>query len=175
MTRCEGIARVPGAAQHERSEWCAADPGPFQPVTAPDQRCSVSRCTASGARAIQRREFIALLGGAAATWPLAAGAALASEASGQRGDSKMRAPDTRPEPGSSARAPQQPGGKPFRIGYLALIPGEDQTLMKALLARLNELGYREGANLVVDYRSAEGIRSDWGRWRRSLLQPSPTC
>ena len=33
-------------------------------------------------------------------------AALASEASGQRGDSlEVRAPDTRPEPGSSARAP----------------------------------------------------------------------
>ncbi len=31
-------------------------------------------------------------------------AALASEASGQRGDSKVRAPDTRPEPGSSAHA-----------------------------------------------------------------------
>src|SRR6202795_2393099 len=31
-------------------------------------------------------------------------AALASEASGQRGHSKVRAPDTRPEPGSSARA-----------------------------------------------------------------------
>jgi membrane-associated phospholipid phosphatase len=31
-------------------------------------------------------------------------AALASEASGQRGDSTVRAPDTRPEPGSSARA-----------------------------------------------------------------------
>src|SRR5712691_10662964 len=30
-------------------------------------------------------------------------AALASEASGQRGDSKVNAPDTRPEPGSSAR------------------------------------------------------------------------
>jgi threonine dehydrogenase-like Zn-dependent dehydrogenase len=30
-------------------------------------------------------------------------AALASEASGQRGDSMVRAPDTRPEPGSSAR------------------------------------------------------------------------
>src|SRR5262245_2162971 len=30
-------------------------------------------------------------------------APLASEASGQRGDSIMRAPDTRPEPGSSAR------------------------------------------------------------------------
>ena len=34
----------------------------------------------------------------------AARAALASEASGQRGQSKVRAPDTRPEPGSSARA-----------------------------------------------------------------------
>jgi hypothetical protein len=31
-------------------------------------------------------------------------AALASEASGQRGDSIVRAPDTRPEPGPSARA-----------------------------------------------------------------------
>ena len=30
-------------------------------------------------------------------------AALASEASSQRGNSKVRAPDTRPEPGSSAR------------------------------------------------------------------------
>src|SRR5712692_8039161 len=35
---------------------------------------------------------------------MAARAALASEASGQRGDSVVRAPDTRPEPGSSARA-----------------------------------------------------------------------
>src|SRR5262245_46640819 len=31
------------------------------------------------------------------------GAALGSEGSGQRGDSMVRAPDTRPEPGSSAR------------------------------------------------------------------------
>jgi epoxyqueuosine reductase len=39
---------------------------------------------------------------------LAARAALASEASGQRGDSIVRAPDTRPEPGSSARDASEP-------------------------------------------------------------------
>jgi hypothetical protein len=41
---------------------------------------------------------------AKATHNTGLGAALASEASGQRGDSIVRAPDTRPEPGSSARA-----------------------------------------------------------------------
>ena len=41
------------------------------------------------------------------------------------------------------------------IGYLALLPGEDATLMKLLVDRLHELGYREGQNLGVEYRSAE--------------------
>jgi putative ABC transport system substrate-binding protein len=50
---------------------------------------------------------------------------------------------------------QQPG-KIYRIGYLALLPGEDRTLMKPLLSRLDELGYTEGRNLTVKYRSAEG-------------------
>ena len=50
---------------------------------------------------------VILTSGAATIGPLlqvTRSAALASEASGQRGDSKVRAPDTRPEPGSSARA-----------------------------------------------------------------------
>ena len=46
--------------------------------------------------------------------------------------------------------------QPARIGYLALLPGEDTTLMKLVLNRLDQLGYREGQNLAVDYRSAEG-------------------
>jgi putative tryptophan/tyrosine transport system substrate-binding protein len=72
-----------------------------------------------------RRQFITLLGGGAATWPLA------------------------------VRAQQMRG--PYRIGFLGLLPGENtSTFMKSLLERLNELGYREGDNMIFDYRSAEG-------------------
>jgi len=44
---------VPGAAQHERSEMMRCRPGTVpdaEPATAPDQRRTVSRCAASGAR-----------------------------------------------------------------------------------------------------------------------------
>jgi putative tryptophan/tyrosine transport system substrate-binding protein len=79
-------------------------------------------------RATSRREFITLLGGAAApcvvSWPLAARA--------------------------------QSGMKSHRVSFLALIPREDATLMQAFLERLHELGYSEGANLIFEYRSAEG-------------------
>ncbi len=43
-------ALVPGAAQHERSEWCAADPGSLRSEAVPDQRRTAPRCTASGTR-----------------------------------------------------------------------------------------------------------------------------
>jgi putative ABC transport system substrate-binding protein len=46
--------------------------------------------------------------------------------------------------------------QPYRLGYLALLPGEDTTLMKLLVDRLHELGYRDAQDLIVDYRSAEG-------------------
>src|SRR5258705_13239737 len=74
---------------------------------------------------MQRREFITLFGGPAATWPLA-----------------VRA--------------QQPAGRVYRVGYLALLPGEDTTLAKPLLQRLQELGYRKGMNMILEYRSADG-------------------
>jgi putative ABC transport system substrate-binding protein len=53
-------------------------------------------------------------------------------------------------------AEAQHTGKVYRIGFLALLPAEDVTLMMALKDRLDELGYVEGKNLVFDYRSAEG-------------------
>jgi putative ABC transport system substrate-binding protein len=50
----------------------------------------------------------------------------------------------------------QPAGKGWKVGFLALTPGEDTTLMKPLQQRLHELGYGEGKNMVFEYRSAEG-------------------
>src|SRR5207244_493388 len=50
----------------------------------------------------------------------------------------------------------QQASKSYRVGYLALLPGERVTLANVLLQRLQELGYGEGKNIVIEYRSAEG-------------------
>jgi putative tryptophan/tyrosine transport system substrate-binding protein len=101
-----------------------------------------------------RRKFITLAAGAAAAWPLAA-AALTSEASGQRGDSKVRAPDTRPEPGSSARVAQQRTMP--AVGFLSSLAPSDLTLvMPAFHQGLNGTGFVEGRNIAIEYRWAEG-------------------
>ena len=50
----------------------------------------------------------------------------------------------------------QPAVNIARIAFLSLAPGENTTLMRALSERLHELGYIEGTNLVLEYRSAEG-------------------
>jgi len=50
---------------------------------------------------------------------------------------------------------QQPG-KTYRIAFLSLLPGEDTKWLKLVIDRLRELGYREGQNIAVEYRSAEG-------------------
>jgi putative tryptophan/tyrosine transport system substrate-binding protein len=44
----------------------------------------------------------------------------------------------------------------YRVAYLALTPGENTTRMKTFAQRLRELGYVEGKNIRIDYRSAEG-------------------
>jgi putative ABC transport system substrate-binding protein len=87
-----------------------------------------------------RREFITLLG-AAAAWPFA-----------------VRA---------------QSGVKSHRVSFLALIPREDATLMKAFLERLLELGYSEGTNLIFEYRSAEGRPDRLGPLATELVQAKP--
>jgi 4,5-dihydroxyphthalate decarboxylase len=66
-------------------------------------------------------------------------AALASEASGQRGDSKVRAPDTRPEPGSSARVPLTAIPvflhRRFRHGFLFVNPAAGIRAPKDLIGK----------------------------------------
>jgi putative ABC transport system substrate-binding protein len=71
-----------------------------------------------------------------------------------------------------ARA-QQPAGLTYRVGFLALIPGEDRTLMAALLERLHELGYSERSNMSFKYRSAEGDPERLAPLARELLDDKP--
>jgi putative ABC transport system substrate-binding protein len=90
---------------------------------------------------LKRREFIALLGGVPAVWPLSLNA--------------------------------QQAAKSYRIGFLALVPGEDRTLMQALLQRLHELGYSEGTNMTFRYRSAEGHPERLAPLAMELVQDKP--
>ena len=72
---------------------------------------------------MRRREFITLIGGAAAVWPLAV-----------RAQAKV-----------------------YAIGILETVPrAQNRANFAALLNGLRELGYVEGQNLHIDYRSADG-------------------
>ena len=74
---------------------------------------------------MKRREFFSVVGGAAAVWPLAAGA-------------------------------QQPAGRVYRVGYLAIGSRAQQLyLIKAFEEGLRSLGYRVGENVVIEYRFAD--------------------
>jgi len=71
-------------------------------------------------------------------------------------------------------APAQPAVRSYRIGFLALTPGEETTLpVNALKHRLDELGYREGKNLTFDYRSAEGHADRLPRLAADLVRGQP--
>jgi hypothetical protein len=75
---------------------------------------------------LKRREFISLLG-AAAAWPLAA-----------RGQQSTKVP---------------------RIGFLITAPlanPQIQVILEAFRQELHEFGYKEGQNIVIEYRTAEG-------------------
>jgi len=76
---------------------------------------------------VRRRDFLTLVGGAAAVWPLAAHAQQPS----------------RPQPGK-------------RIGVLLFGTPETETNLAAFLEGLQELGYIEGKNILIEYRYAEG-------------------
>jgi putative ABC transport system substrate-binding protein len=107
---------------------------------------------------MKRREFITLVGGAAAAWPVAA--ALASEASGQRGDSKVQHAD----------------GRMRRIGVLMNVVESDpdgQARRAVFVQRLKELGWIEGRNLRFDFRGGAGEGELYRQYATELVALSP--
>jgi ABC-type uncharacterized transport system substrate-binding protein len=52
---------------------------------------------------------------------------------------------------------QQPGGKVYRIGILESVPAaQNAANLDALRKGLRDLGYVEGRNLIIEYRSSDG-------------------
>lgn len=88
---------------------------------------------------MQRRQFITLVGGTAATWPL-----------------RVRA---------------QQSDRSARIGYLRLAPAsQSQREESAFRDGLADLGYVEGKNLRIDYRSTEGDESQLAARLQELIE-----
>ena len=50
----------------------------------------------------------------------------------------------------------QPAGRAYRVGLLGLASGSDAPILASLPQGLRDLGYEEGKNLVIEYRTAEG-------------------
>src|SRR5438093_7934685 len=50
----------------------------------------------------------------------------------------------------------QPAGWVYRVGLLGLASGSDAPVLASLRQGLRDLGYEEGKNLVIEYRTAEG-------------------
>ena len=67
----------------------------------------------------------------------------------------------------------QQAEKTYRVSYLALLPGEDATLVKPFSQRLQELGYSAGRNLTMEYRSAEGRPERLAELAAELMQANP--
>jgi putative ABC transport system substrate-binding protein len=92
---------------------------------------------------LRRREFITLLGGAAAAWPLA------------------------------ARAQQGGMRRIGVLMNLAADEAEGQVRMVAFLQGLQQLGWTDGGNVRIDYRWAAGDAGRFQRYAEELLALAP--
>ena len=89
---------------------------------------------------MRRRDFITLLGTAIVVGPLPAAA-------------------------------QQPAGKFHRIGMLETAPAADNTAnLDAFRKGLKELGYAEGRNFAIEYRSADGLAERFPQLALELIR-----
>jgi putative ABC transport system substrate-binding protein len=145
--RRRDTARVLGAAQREAVRCRTGTVANTECGTVPDQRCTASRCIASGTRGIRRREFIELLGGAAATPILGPLAARAQQAERIR-----------------------------RIGVLMSLAADDrqgQARVAAFVQGLRELGWTDGRNLRIDTRWGAGDADRSRRYAAELIALAP--
>src|SRR5262249_6827721 len=104
------------------------------------EQCASLWASALGGRGMRRREFIGLLGGAAAAWPL--------------------------ETGAQQRTQMRHIG--FLIGLPADDP-EGHARHAAFLQGLQELGWTVGRNLRMDYRSAAGVLENYPKYAAELI------
>ncbi|MET0706691.1 MAG: ABC transporter substrate-binding protein [Tardiphaga sp.] len=93
---------------------------------------------------MRRREFIALLGGAAVAWPLAA----------------------------RAQQPERMRRIGVLMNLAADDP-EGQARLTAFLQRLQQLGWTDGRNLRIDYRWGTGDADRYGRYAAELVALAP--
>ncbi len=70
-------------------------------------------------------------------------------------------------------AAAQQAGKVYRIGYLA--PRSVSARTKAFREGLRKLGYVEGQNLVLEYRSAKGNRERLPKVAAELVRLKVEC
>jgi len=108
---------------------------------------------------MRRREFVELLGGTLVALPLAARAALASEASGQRGDSKAQQVELM-----------------RRIGVLMATAADDpegQARIAAFQQRLQQFGWTIGRNVRIDSRWPAGDSERIRGYAAELVALSP--
>jgi putative ABC transport system substrate-binding protein len=90
---------------------------------------------------MRRREFIALLGGAAAAWPVAARA--------------------------------QQGERARRIGVILGATSKDRPEVAAFVQALQQLGWTDGRNVRIDYRSGLGNAADTRRYAAEMATLAP--
>ena len=71
-------------------------------------------------------------------------------------------------------AEAQPARKLYRIGFLGLSSASDYVpALKAFLQGLHDLGYDEGKNIMIEYRSARDARERLPALASQLVQLNP--
>jgi putative ABC transport system substrate-binding protein len=60
--------------------------------------------------------------------------------------------------------------RPMRVGFLAPRPLRESFFAGPMVRRLAELGYREGAGMVLEYRSTDGVAGNFPKMARELIE-----